>query len=332
MIRALIISSLSERYYYDAFVKACRETDIKVGILDPEHFIKENHSVDIHLQGGLPEGTIEVVELGNDTNSTTSIDISAIKVAWHLRVNRLLRVSQIRNIEKRFKWSETLLALNSVCNVLPCKWINTIESIERLGGNKLLQQVRAAQVGLNTPDTIISNSPEAVTRFSAKNDGHLLLKSMGNVKLDRDGTMALYSEIFRSDELGESADAIRICPVYAQEYIPKRYEYRVMFIGDEIHACRINSQASKKTIIDWRHYDFDNVEHIEAELPTEVLVRLTAFMRSVDLSYGAIDMIETPSGEFVFLEVNPSGQWEWIAELGKLPIADSVARMIKSYA
>jgi len=49
-----------------------------------------------------------------------------------------------------------------------------------------------------------------------------------------------------------------------------------------------------------------------------------------DERISAIDLIETPQGEFVFLEVNPSGQWGWIADLAGLPIPEAVADMLKA--
>lgn len=331
MVNTLIISSLSERYYYDAFVRECNKLGVRVGILDPENFTRENQHMVIHLHNENQTGTIEVVELGDDSNSTITVNICDVKVAWYLRVNRAVRISEINETANRFKWSETLSALNSVLHILPCKWINTFESIERLNSNKLLQQLYAVKADLKTPDTIMSNCAKTVSNFCEKHGGRVLIKSIGNTNLDADGRMVLYSEIFKTDELSCSSDAIRACPVYAQEYIPKRYEYRVMVIGDEVLACRIDSQASKKTSIDWRYYDFDNVAHVSVKLPTEISAKLLAFMRSVNLGYGAIDMIETPHGDFVFLEVNPSGQWDWISKLAGLPIAGSVARLVKRY-
>lgn len=50
-----------------------------------------------------------------------------------------------------------------------------------------------------------------------------------------------------------------------------------------------------------------------------------------DERISAIDLIETPQGEFVFLEVNPSGQWGWIADLAGLPIPEAVADMLESF-
>lgn len=101
-----------------------------------------------------------------------------------------------------------------------------------------------------------------------------------------------------------------------------------MAIGNRVLSCRIDSQASERTKIDWRHYDLDRVEHLEVELPRSVSNSILRFMQRVNLRYGAIDLIETTGGEFVFLEVNPSGQWGWIADLAGLPIADAVADML----
>ena len=47
-------------------------------------------------------------------------------------------------------------------------------------------------------------------------------------------------------------------------------------------------------------------------------------MQSLRLTFGAIDLIETPSGEYVFLEVNPNGQWLWIDDLLQLGISDAI--------
>jgi glutathione synthase/RimK-type ligase-like ATP-grasp enzyme len=48
------------------------------------------------------------------------------------------------------------------------------------------------------------------------------------------------------------------------------------------------------------------------------------------LSYGAIDMIVTPEGEFIFLEVNPHGAWLWIENEIGTPIAASLAESLCS--
>lgn len=331
MIDVLIISSLSQRYYYDAFVQECDSVGIRVGILDPDEFIEKHHLIDLSFDSTGLRGSIEVVKLGQDHNTTVMADISVIKVAWYLRVDRKFRISEIEETAERFKCSESLWALESLFSGLPCPWINTFQAIDRINCNKLIQQINAEKNDIRTPKTVLSNSSKKVIEFCSDNGGELLFKTIGYTKLDPEGKTAIYSEVFNEDELRRNESAIRVCPVYAQEYIPKLYEYRVMVIGEEVLACRIDSQSSEKTLIDWRHYDFANVSHTKFDLSEKLKLNLINFMHSVDLNYGAIDMIETPDGEFVFLEVNPSGQWDWISKLAGLPIAESVARMLKSY-
>jgi glutathione synthase/RimK-type ligase-like ATP-grasp enzyme len=46
------------------------------------------------------------------------------------------------------------------------------------------------------------------------------------------------------------------------------------------------------------------------------------------LVYGAIDLILTPEGEYVFVEVNPNGQYWWIERLTGLPITKRIVRLL----
>ncbi len=48
-------------------------------------------------------------------------------------------------------------------------------------------------------------------------------------------------------------------------------------------------------------------------------------MRSLGLAFGALDFIRTPEGEWVFLEVNPNGQWLWLDDMLSLGITDAIA-------
>ena len=48
-------------------------------------------------------------------------------------------------------------------------------------------------------------------------------------------------------------------------------------------------------------------------------------MAAFGLVYGAIDMRLTAEGEYVFLEVNPAGQWLFIEERTGQPITAAVA-------
>ncbi|MEX0910336.1 MAG: ATP-dependent carboxylate-amine ligase, partial [Candidatus Paceibacterota bacterium] len=113
-----------------------------------------------------------------------------------------------------------------------------------------------------------------------------------------------------------------------QEYIPKAYEVRVTVVGDLTFAARIDSQESSRTEVDWRQYDFANVGHYTEELTHEIHSRCVNLVKELGLRYGAIDLIVTPQGEWVFLENNCNGQWLWIEKLVGLEISDAIARLL----
>lgn len=54
-------------------------------------------------------------------------------------------------------------------------------------------------------------------------------------------------------------------------------------------------------------------------------MRLGAFMGALDLQFGCIDLVRTPAGEHVFLEVNPSGQWLWLDDQLNFGISREIA-------
>lgn len=59
-------------------------------------------------------------------------------------------------------------------------------------------------------------------------------------------------------------------------------------------------------------------------LPDEVTYRMQALMAELGLVYGAIDLILTPDGEYVFLEVNPTGEWGMLERDLGYPISDAM--------
>lgn len=328
MKNVLLVAGQTESYYYLPFVQACRGKPIRIHVLETDRFPKES-ILNINLCGdGTLSGFIEVRRFGKKVEENFRLSIEDINVAWYLRESPV-KPSNDRGIEERFTVNETQVALRSFLSTLKCTWVNKQETLDLLKSNKLYQQSVAERVGLKTPRTLVSNDPQEVRSFS-KSNGGLLLKTIGYIRLDDAGETFLYSERFNHSEIASSARAIRGCPIYAQEYVEKLYEYRVMVIGDQVLACRIDSQACEATKVDWRHYDFEHVAHTQVTLPPKLCRLLLKFMREIDLKFGALDLIETPSGEFIFLEVNPSGQWGWIADLAKLPIPKAVAAMLES--
>ena len=139
---------------------------------------------------------------------------------------------------------------------------------------------------------------------------------------------AHYTSRFRRRP-AEDLQTLRDCPVFLQNLVPKALEVRATVVGGSIYAASIDTRgASDDAKVDWRYYDWASTPYYPITLPPEVSARLISVMSSLGLVYGAFDLILTPTGEYVFLEVNSMGQWLWVEELTDLPISDAIARWL----
>jgi hypothetical protein len=84
--------------------------------------------------------------------------------------------------------------------------------------------------------------------------------------------------------------------------------------------------------MDWRGgaVGEDEVRWEVSDIPERVQAALHRLMRSFDINFASIDMIVTPDGEFVFLDLNPNGQWLWLEEELGLPLVAGMADLLTS--
>ena len=85
--------------------------------------------------------------------------------------------------------------------------------------------------------------------------------------------------------------------------------------------------------IDWRAHNGDDPEtsppHEATTIPDDVAESCRRLVRDYGLSFGAIDIIVTPEGEHVFLELDPNGQWAWIEERTGLPLGNALIELFQ---
>lgn len=262
-----------------------------------------------------------------------NLNFESIKSIWFRRPKPIsikkfkndIRTSQF--IEKEF--SATLYSLYT--NLEDVFWMNhPLYSRNIIEHNKLLQLKLASLSGFLIPHTIITNNQPELLDFCIKNGGTIAIKPL-HTSIFREidnSTTAIYTNKVTLDFINNKSNSISLAPLIAQEYIEKEFELRLTVVGKRILSCAIYSQDSERTSIDWRRYDFNNVKHEKYELPAGVSLKIHNFMNRCGLAFGAIDMIVTPDGKYVFLEVNQSGQFGWIEELTKLPISESIAEAL----
>lgn len=131
--------------------------------------------------------------------------------------------------------------------------------------------------------------------------------------------MVSFNDIEMADDTSLSC-----MPHLFQEQVEKKYEIRVISVGNKIFAFKILSQDKDYTITDWRYGNY-TLKFIECTIPSYVINKIHDFKRFFDLHIGHFDIILSEGGEYWFLECNQDGQWGWLDDLVDGKIADAFA-------
>ena len=280
------------------------------------------------------------IEIGSPSPSRSycaggrTIPLDAVRVVWYRRYFAPTLSDAITDpIARRYGTGESSAFLIGLWRgVLSDRiWVNPYDSNQR-SESKLLQLSAAERVGLSIPKTLCSNDPIAVTSFFDNSEGRIIYKPLAAFATSPSGdsiaSRCVYTNIVTRDQLDQLMPQIALAPCLFQAYVAKQLELRITVIGDTFLTAAIDSQSSPRTMIDWRHYDLENTNHIAYDLPAPHRKKLRRLLDDLGLVYGAIDCIIRPDGEMVFLEVNPGGQWLWIEELTGLGIGQAIGEYL----
>lgn len=190
--------------------------------------------------------------------------------------------------------------------------------------SKVAQLALARAVGLAIPATCVSNDPARVRAFASGYDRLVCKPVRSGWYRDAQGEWSIYTNEVTPDLLDDS-HALSLTPCIFQELIPKACDVRVTVVGKRVFAAEIDSQSDEAARIDWRRTSNPDLPHRRAALPEPLARVLLELMRRLGLRFGAIDFVLTPDGQYVFLEVNPNGQWLWLDDKLELGITRAVA-------
>lgn len=206
------------------------------------------------------------------------------------------------------------------------KWLNDPIAIQ-IAENKLYQLLIAAKIGFSIPDTITTSNPDEVRHFYKKYNGKIITKLLAaSPVIDR----VIYTNKVSSDHMSK-IDSVKQSPAIFQEMIPKLFEIRITVVGKKIFPIKIYSQSDKQTSLDWRRKPLLNDFAVKMEpmvLPKEIRRKIFILMEELSLQFGCIDMIVTPNNDYVFLEINPNGQWCFIQLKTGVQIAEAIADLL----
>ncbi len=200
--------------------------------------------------------------------------------------------------------------------------------------NKILQLELARESGLEVPRTLISNDPERVRAFAAELGGAMVTKMMHSFAVydERGQENVVFTNPVSEEDLAD-LDGLALCPMTFQEAIPKARELRVTVVGERVLCAGLSAHLDGEGAGDWRIVGQETErDWVEERLPRPVERALLRLMDRLELDYGAADIIVTPDGRYVFLEVNPAGEFFWLQHAPGLPIAEGIADLLLGLA
>ncbi|GGF03799.1 hypothetical protein [Hymenobacter cavernae] len=187
-------------------------------------------------------------------------------------------------------------------------WLTAFHQIKI---NKLELLDVASQCGLRVPHTQIINNRHDLLAFYLLLDGQLISKPIADVRgsyCHDDGSTYVL--------LTTTIDAARIAalpehffPSLFQEKVAVEFEIRVFYLDGRFFPTAMLLSGPERHIDKKLDSASERVHYVPYQLPPEIEEQLTRLMHSIGLNTGSIDLLKTLGGEYVFIEVNPVGQY-----------------------
>lgn len=245
------------------------------------------------------------------------------QVVWYRRAGQVTAPIELPKASHEVFRREALDARHCMFSALEtfdATWVNSWTNARR-ADNKLLQLMYAKRARLNVPQTLISNSPERIRAFYENCNGKIIHKMFNSAVFD-DGCTAC-TTVVPAGAMTQSA-SLAICPAIYQNLVDKVFDVRVFVMGSTLLCIKLEGSDTEIDIRTSRARKASRVE-----LPAHISLACLRLTRSLGLLTGSIDLAYTTDGQWVFFEINESGQFLWLETLvPEVPALDAFCRFL----
>jgi glutathione synthase/RimK-type ligase-like ATP-grasp enzyme len=193
--------------------------------------------------------------------------------------------------------------------------------------NKLIGLVNARKAGLKIPDTLITKRRSNVVAFQ-EDRVSLVTKNIQDVFSFHDEIDKISwnqsTKVVDTDQMPN-----QFFYSLFQNNLRKQYEIRCFVFMNTIFCIAMFTQKSDKSQNDSRLLDERKMMRIVPyKLPSEIESSIRRFMNFCRLNSGSIDLVYDGI-DFIFLEVNPVGQFDYVSGYGNYHIEKFIAQEFK---
>jgi glutathione synthase/RimK-type ligase-like ATP-grasp enzyme len=215
--------------------------------------------------------------------------------------------------QQMIAFNDSMSALRTLMKACSARWVNSWQAYEFHKEKPL--QLRCVQLlGVKIPQTLITNDPEQVIKFGKSHERVIFKPVYGGAHTK------ILTESHQDPK--RLSLALSFSPVTLQEYIFGT-NIRSYVIAGKVYSAEIRSNS-----LDFRE-DL-KAELIPVELPKQVQQQCLAIAKALHLEWTAIDWRQSPWGEYVFLEANPSPMFLHFEQQTGFPIAQELVQLLMS--
>jgi len=201
-------------------------------------------------------------------------------------------------------------------------WVSKPTAIKR-ASNKLLQILIAKKIGFSVPETIFSTDPVAIEGLRER-VGDIVMKPLGRPFASINGIPSWFFATVIPATQTMDYEGLGLTPMIFQQLIQKLFDLRVTVIGNRVFGCKIVSDQ-----VDWRTAQSKpETLYTPFELDNNIAEKCLLMNQQLGLNFGAYDFAYSKEGEYVFLEINPNGQWGFVEEKTGLPLSQAMAELL----
>lgn len=260
-----------------------------------------------------------------------SVCVADVRSAWLRRPGDPVVDPALRQESLEFAIKQARSTLTALFALVGDRWLSSPDSM-RIAADKVRQMRLAAAAGLAVPDTVIGNDVDRVLEFHNGNERMgrgTAVKSLwvrSQIRYDGGLRLPMTTKWPRNVE-SDQVNLIRVTPTVFQEYVPKQREIRAVVIGDRVFAASVDSQSVPAARHDVRAV-VRQARYEPYDLPDDVAAALLEVVRGFGLRFCSADLVLTPDGRHVFLDLNANGQWLWLEVEAGLPLSAAMADLL----
>lgn len=184
-------------------------------------------------------------------------------------------------------------------------WFPAAPAVVRAAGVKPVQLHLARAAGLAVPDTHVGSDPARLAELGV--GAGWVAKPLRAQRVVVAGRHRWLGTV----RLGDGSGPVELAPAIYQTALDIAAEVRVVVVDGRVEGFRVCPPAEE-------YVDLKDVagrcHHVPVDVPDEVSAGLLTVLAGLGTRFASSDFVVTSSGTWVFLELNPNGQWYFLQE------------------